>query len=223
MPYRLIVRRIVLERIDFLTISIRPARAGSVNEEIPQFSNSGIGESMRPIVLIVGAPASGKSTASRALAATFPKSIAICVDDLRSMVVSGVVHPGAVWSDELAHQLRLARTSAVEMVKIYHAAGFAVIIDDFWDPNTQMSEYQELFDNPVTIRVLLYPEPQKAHAQNLSRSGPGRLQEYLDEGIRIVYADLRKIVDGLEAGGWVILDTTNDSVDDTVARLKALP
>ena len=66
-----------------------------------------------PIVLIVGAPASGKSTASRGLAARFARSIAINVDDLRSMVVGGVVHPSAVWTDELVEQLHLARQSAV--------------------------------------------------------------------------------------------------------------
>ena len=38
---------------------------------------------MPPVFLIAGAPATGKSTASRALAAKYPKSIAICVDDLR--------------------------------------------------------------------------------------------------------------------------------------------
>ena len=36
---------------------------------------------MSPVFLIVGAPATGKSTVSRALAARFPKSIAIGVDD----------------------------------------------------------------------------------------------------------------------------------------------
>lgn len=67
-----------------------------------------------PICLIVGAPATGKSTVSRALAARYPKSIAICVDDLRSMVISGVVHPSATWSSELTEQLQLARKSATE-------------------------------------------------------------------------------------------------------------
>ena len=64
---------------------------------------------MPPIFLIVGAPATGKSTASRALAARFPKSVAIGVDDLRNMVIGGVVHPSAAWSDELVAQLQLAR------------------------------------------------------------------------------------------------------------------
>jgi predicted kinase len=100
---------------------------------------------MPPIFLIVGAPATGKSTASRALAAKYPKSIAICVDDLRAMVVSGMVNPSQSWGSALTEQLQLARKCVTEMAKRYHAAGFAVVIDDFYDPYTQLSEYSDLF------------------------------------------------------------------------------
>ena len=177
---------------------------------------------MPPIFLIVGAPASGKSTASRALAAKFPKSIAICVDDLRSMVVSGVVHPSAEWSSALTEQLQLVRKSVTEMAKTYHAAGYAVVIDDFWDPYTQMGEYGELFGDAEMRRVLLYPDPQKVYDQNHRRSVPGLLRDYLDEGIRLVYGALEGVVDGLARQGWVVLDTTDDTAEDTAARLRAL-
>lgn len=174
-----------------------------------------------PIVLIVGAPASGKSTASRGLAARFARSIAINVDDLRSMVVAGVVHPGAVWTDELVEQLNLARQSAVAMALRYHAAGFAVVIDDFYDPASRLREYDDLAGAGL-VRVLLYPDAQKAHAQNLQRSGPGPVQAYLDDGIRIVYAELGKALDSLQHDGWIVLDTTDDSPAQTVDRLVAL-
>lgn len=177
---------------------------------------------MTPIFLIVGAPASGKSTASRALAARFPKSIAICVDDLRSMVVGGVVHPSNEWSRALVEQLQLARKSVTEMATIYHRAGFAIVIDDFWDPHSRMSEYRELFDWAELRRVVLYPDQQKAHAQNLRRAGPGEFREYLDAGIREVYADLNKTTGELAQTGWIILDTTDDTAEDTAARLQAL-
>lgn len=177
---------------------------------------------MIPIYLIVGAPATGKSTVSRALAASFPKSIALCVDDLRSMVVSGLVHPSAEWSRELTEQLHLARQSVTEMALRYQAAGYAVMIDDFWDPHTQMNEYRTLFANAALKRVLLYPDQQKAHAQNRQRSGPGAVQAYLDEGIRLVYAHLNTVVDELAQQGWHVLDTTPDTVEATVARLQTL-
>lgn len=177
---------------------------------------------MPPIFLIVGAPAAGKSTAARALAATFPKSIVICVDDLRSMVVSGLLHPGPQWSDALAEQLQLARAGATAIARTYHAAGYAVMIDDFWDPQTQMGEYSALIATNGLTRVLLYPNREKAHAQNLRRSGDGGLRDYLDEGIAIVYDALDGVTPALVRDGWAVLDTTDDSVADTVARLRAL-
>ena len=177
---------------------------------------------MLPIVLIVGSPAAGKSSASRALAALYPKSIAIRVDEIRDMVVSNLASPSAEWSPELTEQLQLVRTSVVEMAKTYNAAGFAVVIDDFWDPFTQLNEYDALFTNSNFRRVLLYPDQEITHARNLQRSGPGLLQDYLDEGIRIVYADLNRVVGDLERAGWNVLDTTHDSVEDTAARLYAL-
>jgi hypothetical protein len=48
------------------------------------------------------------------------------------------------------------------------------------------------------------------------------LQAYLDEGIKIVYADLRNVVSGLAHQGWHVLDTTTDTVAETVARLYTI-
>ena len=63
---------------------------------------------MPPIYLIAGSPASGKSTLARLLAQRAAKGLHIPVDDLRTMVHGGVVHPGPVWSKELVEQLKLA-------------------------------------------------------------------------------------------------------------------
>ena len=177
---------------------------------------------MPPIFLIVGAPATGKSTASRALAAKYPKSIAICVDDLRAMVVSGMVNPSQSWGSALTEQLQLARKCVTEMAKRYHAAGFVVVIDDFYDPYTQLSEYSDLFGMDEVRRVVLYPEQRKAHAQNLKRSGPGQTHDYLTGGIIFIYNSLNDDAVGLRQRGWHMLDTTEDAVEDTVARLQAL-
>ncbi|MFZ5855821.1 MAG: AAA family ATPase, partial [Chloroflexota bacterium] len=90
---------------------------------------------MTPIFFLAGAPAVGKSTAARALAAKFPKSMHISVDTLRDMVISGAIHPSGNWSPGLVEQLSLARASAMQMAISYNQAGFVVIIDDFWDPH----------------------------------------------------------------------------------------
>ena len=174
---------------------------------------------MASIFVLAGAPAVGKSSAARALAARFQKSIHIPVDDLREMVVAGKALPGSQWSQELIEQLSLARASAVQMARSYHAAGFNVVIDDFWDPNSQLLEYSRLFQAADTHRILLFPSQQAAEARNLKRSGPGGDSLYIAEGIRMVYEHLRANVAELARQGWQIADTTDQSIEATVDQI----
>jgi hypothetical protein len=173
---------------------------------------------MNPMFLLVGSPAVGKSTASRALAATFPKSIHIPVDDIREMVVSGLIQPGAEWSDGLKEQIRLARISVTHTAMAYHTAGFAVVIDDFWDSN-HTTDYKDLFNLPYFHKFLLYPAQAEAHRRNLQRSGDSPVRGYIDEGIRIVYQQLSTAVADLIRTGWTVMDTTTLSIDETVASI----
>lgn len=173
---------------------------------------------MNPIFLVVGPPAVGKSTTSRALAAQFDRSIHIPVDDLRDMVVSGLVLPSSIWSDDLVQQITLARESAIHMALTYRRAGFAVVIDDFVDPN-RLSEYQALRSHPDVHTVILYPIQSEAHRRNLQRAGTSPARDYIDEGIRIVYQQLDAVVDYLEQDGWTVLDTSTLSVEATVSKI----
>ncbi|MBK9747237.1 MAG: AAA family ATPase [Chloroflexi bacterium] len=178
---------------------------------------------MTPIYLIVGPPAVGKSTTSRALAAHFPKSLYIPVDDLRTMVISGLVLPAAVWTDELAQQITLARQTAVHMALTYSRAGFAVVIDDFWDANYAV-DYAGLLDPTLSPlgKVVLYPSQAEAHQRNLKRSGDTPARGYIDEGIRIVYQQLKPVIPQLEHEGWQIIDTTALSIDAVVSAILSL-
>jgi tRNA uridine 5-carbamoylmethylation protein Kti12 len=58
------------------------------------------------IFLLSGMPAVGKSSVSKALMQRFDKGVHIPVDDLRAMVVSGMVHPVPTWTDAAAAQPR---------------------------------------------------------------------------------------------------------------------
>jgi len=176
---------------------------------------------MNPIFLVVGPPAVGKSTTSRALAARFPKSLHIPVDDIRNMVVSGIELPGAVWSDDLTQQVTLARTSVIQMALSYHCAGFVVVIDDFWDPNHR-SDYRALLSHPDIHKIVLYPGQGEAHRRNLERSGEGPARAYIDEGVRIVYQQLNAAVPQLVQEGWLVLDTTTLSIEATVTTILQL-
>lgn len=173
---------------------------------------------MNPIFLIVGPPAVGKSTTSRALAGRFSKGIHIPVDDLRMMVVSGRLLPGPEWSDELAQQIALARQSAAETALKYHRAGYGVVIDDFWDAE-HLNDYQVLLGQPNFSKVVLYPRQDAAHQRNRQRSEGSPEQSYIDEGIQIVYRQLNASAARLAEDGWVVVDTTDLGVDETVAAI----
>jgi len=172
---------------------------------------------MQPIFLVVGGPGVGKSTTSRALAATFPRSIHVPVDDLRHMVVMGLALPAAEWTPELVRQIALARGAAVRLALDYAAAGFAVILDDFYDPHG-LAEYRELLARPETHGVVLFPDEAEARRRNAARS-PGEAGAYIDGAIPIAYGFLEPALERLAAEGWLILDTTALDVDGAVAAI----
>lgn len=173
---------------------------------------------MQPIYILIGPPAVGKSTTGKALASKFNRSIHIPVDDIRNMVVSGLVLPGQEWSPELVQQLTLARETAIHMALHYQKAGFAVVIDDFVDPN-QLREYQTFQTAARIHKFVLYPDQATAHTRNFHRSGDDPGRAYIDEGIRFVYQQLDLMMEHLNSNGWIILDTTELSIEETVAEI----
>lgn len=176
---------------------------------------------MQPIFIVAGPPAAGKSTISRALASKFNPSIHIAVDDIRDMVVSGLVLPGPEWSAELVRQIRLARESGISMALHYQKAGFAVVIDDFFDQN-HMMEYQGLLNLPDVYKILLYPDQEIANERNIKRSDSESTSAYIAAGIRAVYQQLNASIAQLRQEGWFIVDTSDLSVEDTVVEIQNL-
>ena len=172
---------------------------------------------MQPIFLVVGGPGVGTSTTGRALAASFASSIHLPVDDLRHMVVSGLALPNPEWDDELVRQIRLAREAAVRMAESYAAAGFAVVLDDFFDPHG-LVEYRDLLERGA-IGVVLYPTAEEARRRNAARSS-GEEGSYIDAAIGHAYAVLGSAVEGLAGEGWLVLDTTDMDVAAVVAAIR---
>ena len=174
---------------------------------------------MTPIFLIAGSPGVGKTTIGGALAGKFSKGLHIPVDTIRFMVVSGIRRPSLEWGGELVEQLQAARASVCAMVLRYRMAGFAITIDDFWDPNSRLAEYQEMLTATQAYKILLYPGEETAMDRNVGRYGPGEKSDYLAGGIRAVYADLRTSAAILKEQGWVIVDSTEQTIEETVAEI----
>lgn len=170
---------------------------------------------MQPLFLLIGPPAVGKSSTSKALAAKYGKSIHIPVDDIRNMVVSGLALPGVDWSPELVQQITLARESVIQIACLYQKAGYAVVIDDFFDPN-QLHEYRTLLSDPRIHKFVLFPKQEAAHTRNFQRAGDDPGRDYIDQGIRTVYQQLNLTVENLREEGWIVLDTTDLSIEETV-------
>jgi predicted kinase len=169
------------------------------------------------ILLVVGGPGAGKSTTSRAVAAAFPRSLHLPVDDLRHMVVSGLALPNPDWDEELVRQIRLAREAAIRLAEAYAAAGFAVILDDFFDPHG-LVEYRDLLERGA-IGVVLYPTAEEARRRNAARS-PAEEAGYIDAAIGHAYSVLGPAVGRLAEEGWLVLDTTGMDVGAVVAAIR---
>lgn len=176
---------------------------------------------MADIFLVAGAPAVGKSTTAHALATQFEKSIHISVDNIRDMVVAGLVRPGSNWDQSLVEQLALARESAIQMAVTYNKADFVVVVDDFWDPNSQLLEYSTLFQEANVHKILLFPDQQVAEERNRKRSGSVEGSKYIADGIGAVYESLKKDIASLENQGWIIADTSEKNIEATVKHILA--
>ena len=171
-----------------------------------------------PIYLLVGSASAGKSTAAHALAASFARGVHVPVDDLRHMVVAGIAWPSPDWSEALVRQIALARSVAIRMALDYAAAGFAVVIDDFFDP-LGLREYRELVARPEALGVVLHPSEAEVRRRNASRAGPA--DPTAEMAIGHAYGFMPQMIEGLAASGWLILDTTALDVAATVTAIRA--
>jgi hypothetical protein len=137
------------------------------------------------------------------------------------MVVSGLALPAIEWADELVRQVALARGVAIRMAEDHAAAGFAVVLDDFPDPFL-LAEYAGFAAWPRTHRILLLPPQEVALRRNRARSGDGPEGDYIEGALPFAYAIVEPHVDLLRAEGWVVLDTSDLGVEETVDAVLRL-
>ncbi len=173
---------------------------------------------MNSILLITGAPASGKSTIARAIAQRMEKSIHIRVDNLREMVVSGLYLPGpdSVWTAEVSQQFRLARTSAIQIALTYAQDNYTAILDDVCIPEHFAEDYAALSEYPRVTRILLKPS-QEVILQRLAERN-GAFDQILAQFIPWVYACMEMI----PVNSWHVLDSSQWGVEGTVEQALAM-
>jgi chloramphenicol 3-O-phosphotransferase len=163
-----------------------------------------------PVFLILGTPASGKSSVAKALMQRFERGVHLPVDDLRHFVVSGLADLGADIQPETWRQVALARAAASQIAQLYAKQKFAVAIDDFWHGETPDANYE--FAVPVK-RVLLLPNLETT-LRRLKERNP-------DEGsfkvvLEAVIQDLHPKIQHHPKTGWLVVDSSQMSLEQTV-------
>ena len=172
-----------------------------------------------PIFILTGAPASGKSSVSKALLKHFPYGIHIPVDHLRGMVVSGLSNPIGSWDAETDRQFRLARDSAALIAQTYAQSGFAVVIDDVIFPNQIIKHYETALVTFEVHKALLRPSIAVSKARNRRREIEVDNQQ-LEQIIEPIYQHFATFnLEEMKKEGWCILDTSQYSIEETVSEI----
>ena len=166
--------------------------------------------------MISGTPGAGKSTIARTLARHYAKAIAIEVDVLREWVVAGYANPLDRWTPETQLQFDLAHRSAGTIARVYAGAGFAVVIDGV-TTEADVSAYGFPFP---PLKVLLRPALDVALRRNAARDTKPFDTSILEPVTRRLFVDLPSACPS--GDGWVVVDSSADTAEATVASLLAM-
>lgn len=174
---------------------------------------------LKPIYIITGLPAAGKSTVGAALLQRYDFGLHIPVDDLREWVIAGMAGPVG-WTDETTRQFRLAEDAACQTACIYNDAGFAIAIDHCAGPNSLNEMIGRWFEGRDVRRLAITPKLEVNQERNRTRTGkifdPEILRGTIDR-LNPLYRS-----DHEDLKGWTRIDNLLETVEETVSRITAI-
>lgn len=108
----------------------------------------------RPIVLVTGISAAGKSTVAELLSKRFARGVHVKGDVFRRMITSGRHEMTASATDESLEQLQLRYRLGASTADAYHAAGFADVV-----LGSRLTDYVAAIRSRPRLVVVLIPSP----------------------------------------------------------------
>lgn len=170
-------------------------------------------QEVRPIFVITGSPAVGKSTFADALMKRFPLGLHLPVDQLREFVVSGIAHP-MEWCDETTRQFKLAEEGAADLAIRYNDAGFAVAIEGCQAPPNLNELVATRFAGRPVLKIALVTDLETNHRRNRERTNKNFDHRVLTKSIDNLNPLYRTY--DLSSEGWIIIDNSADGIGAAV-------
>lgn len=167
------------------------------------------------VILLTGAPGSGKTTTARGLAATFPRAVHMHTDDFWHVIVSGAIPPYLPESDA---QNQTVMTAIERAAASYAAGGFTTVVDGIigpWMlPHFLAPAGADARERPRLHYVVLRPSRDEALRRAQARTSPDAL---VDAGPITQLWDQFADLGDLEPH---VIDTTAQRPDETLAAVR---
>ncbi len=127
------------------------------------------------------------------------------------MIVRGYKDPNKPWDEEMRSQYYLSFKNQADLARNFLEKGFAVVIDDIVRKGELYDEWLTHFAGIAHQVVLLMPPVRVALDRNAEREG-----HTVPE--RTLY-DLHERYVNTDTTGWIVIDNSNQTVDETIDEI----
>jgi len=165
------------------------------------------------VVVVTGAPGTGKSSVAKRLAQASPSEQAVHLhaDDFHAYIVKGFIEP---WRREAHSQNTIVVDAVVECARRYARGGLEVVVDGIFGP-WFLEPWLALAAEGVNVHyIVLRPDEATTLARGTARSAPGALVDPR------VISQMWQQFSALGAFEAHALDTATWTLDETIVQVR---